>query len=115
MQCLELEGKLAGSAATLQSALGGLSGGGDPSGAVSQLQGFQQQLDSAVGKVTDPALKPQIDTLKSDYDALVSTAQSASEAYSTRDVAAAQAAAAKLAAQQRALKADLSGLQQLCS
>jgi hypothetical protein len=115
LQCLALEGKLMGSAAELQSAMGTLNAGGDPSAALGPLQSVQKDLDDEIGSVTDPALKGPAAKLKTDFDTLVATVKAASDAYAAKNVSAAQAQAAKLQPQKAALEADATALQKLCA
>lgn len=113
VQCLAVEGKLAGSAAELQSAMASLSGG-DPSSALGPLQSVQKDLDGEIGSVTDPALQASAAKLKTDFDQLVTTVNAAAVAYSARNVSEAQAQSAKLEPEKAALEADAAGLQKIC-
>jgi len=115
MQCLDLESKLAGSLGRVQSALGTVTSGGDPSAALPQLQSFQKQLDTQLGAVTDPALRAPAVKLDADYDALVSTAKAASDAYAARNPSGVQAQAAKVLTEKSALEADVTALEGVCA
>lgn len=113
-QCLALEGKLAGSASGLQSAMSALGSGGDPSSALPQLQNFQKDLHAEVGTVTDLALKGPATKFDGDFGAMVATVKAASDAFAAKDASAAQAQSAKLQTDEAALEADATALQRVC-
>ena len=115
VQCLALEGKLMGSAAELQSAIGLLSSGGNPNGALGPLQSVERDLDAEVATVTDPALKDSAGKLATDFDALVDTVKAAADAYTAKNSSAAEAQLAKLQPEKAALEADTAAVQKLCA
>ena len=115
VQCVALEGKLMGSAAELQSAIGSLSSDGNPNGALRPLQDVEKDLDAEVATVTDPALTDSAGRLATDFGALVDTVKAAADADTAKNSSAAETQLSKLQPEKARLEADAAAIQKLCA
>lgn len=114
VQCAELETKLSSSEKGLEDAMTNVSSASDVQAAIPKLQAFQQDLNTQVGKITDPALKQAAGKFNTDYGTMISTITKMLNDVSSNNAADAQTQETALQSQETAIQSDADALQKVC-
>ncbi|GAA4167556.1 hypothetical protein [Gryllotalpicola koreensis] len=114
VQCAELEAKLGGSESELGDAMSNMSSTAEAQAAIPKLQAFQKDLDTQVGKITDPALKQAAAKFNTDYGTFVSSLSAVVAANASQDVAGIQPQIDKMQSAATAIQSDADALQKVC-